>query len=41
MGVGAAQAGLAGQQLGLGQAAGALAGQQLGVGQAQLVHKWD
>jgi len=36
MGVGAAQAGLAGQQLGLGQAAGALAGQQLGVGQAQL-----
>ena len=36
MGVGAAQAGLAGQQLGLGQAAGALAGQQLGVGQQQL-----
>jgi hypothetical protein len=34
MGVGAAQAGLAGQQLGLGQAAGALAGQQLGLGQA-------
>src|SRR5210317_288008 len=36
MGVGASQAGLAGQQLGLGQAAGALAGQQLGVGQQQL-----
>jgi len=35
MGVGAAQAGLAGQQLGLGQAAGALAGQQLGLGQFQ------